>query len=530
VPQNGLLTIPDFLNDSDDEPLNLDDSDDMPSLPDDPADDNRLHEVEHYESSVTFMPGSTPAIVNGSRVLCWNAWGCCVLKMDDIGMERLEITPSDTAEFYATPIDDLTGIIAATVDDHGFSYATSTTVTYRKHTNGRLGTVVCQFPQALENVEVIAIGSGWFATATGMNRLHIFTDAGIPITVFVLDGRILTMIGQQKFLFVVYGANHKFELFDVIAESSIAQGFVPLRPPLRWAGFDVETDSVLIAGGNYVVSTLTGDFGNRWTPVLDLRPRLHPPFGSFAIVEVALGKLKGAFLGCDSIPDPMKATLEEFDLAPLALNHDQGRCIQAMHRRENARALDRALLVQMSAALEQDRLLMAVQVGGLIATETGRALAIRRAEQTGHRSVGERLTERFTELHESSDTETESDEPEPPPFVRIEEARPEEEEVRECEEERTPAPAEIETQAQTETATETATKMDRGSRKRERRHKKHDNDDDNDDQEQKQKQEQKRKKKRDDTDVGKSDKRDKREKRKVQKPKGVSSLAAFGFT
>jgi hypothetical protein len=236
------------------------------------------------------------------------------------------------------------------------------------------------------------------------------------------------MVGQQSFLFVVFGNNHKFELFDVRTESSLAHGFLAIKPPLRWAGFDVETDSVVIEGGSYVVQMLSLDFGVRWTPVLDFRPRIRAPITDFVIVEVELSKLKAAPCSGDIFPDPTNTTLEEFPLAALSLNYQHGRCIEAMirysngrqsaRRAQNARALDRELLVQLSASLEQNRLLMAVQIGRLLKTETGRSLAIRRAEQTGNRIVGERLSALFRGGPPESDIESEDESPEPPPFVR----------------------------------------------------------------------------------------------------------------
>jgi hypothetical protein len=124
------------------------------------------------------MPGSIIDVVNGSQVLCWNGWGVCLLK------SPLSFSP-------------LTLMSTLVPSPHrrrlGFLATIRNTVT-------NIPALV--FLSALENTEVITIGTNW--CATGKSRLHIFTDPRCSEVAIVLDRRCLTMIGQHTFLFVVF--------------------------------------------------------------------------------------------------------------------------------------------------------------------------------------------------------------------------------------------------------------------------------------------------------------------------------------
>lgn len=49
-----------------------------------------------------------------------------------------------------------------------------------------------------------AIGSGWFAIGTNMNRLRIFTIGGVQRNLIDIGGQIIAISGHEDLLFVTY--------------------------------------------------------------------------------------------------------------------------------------------------------------------------------------------------------------------------------------------------------------------------------------------------------------------------------------
>ena len=436
--------------------------------------------------SIAFVPGSFPEYVNGRKWMCWNGFGTVFVEEN---LPKLQIVPSETSDFFAKSItvDD---VVSATVDEKGYIYATRDSLIYHKH--GRYGPeseIVKNFSIA-DSVELLATGATWFAAATSMNRLHIFTSAGLPLTVIALDGRCITIVGQEDFLLVVYGNNHKFEIFDVPNESSIAKGFLPIKSPLRWAGFDLETNEVVVEGGDFVFQKLSREFGTRWTPVLDLKEHCVDGITGFYPVNVEDNTLRAIHLRKGALaPDvlPTRAIYDELPFAPLSVNAQHAGAIQALLRYTTARkngdtenaalALDKELLILFSRALEQNRLLLAVQVASRMKTGKGRALALRRTDQTGQKLVADRLRKIF-EDEDYSDSYSESDEESepPPPFVRTqkqeEEEEPEQEAAPEPEPEPEPEQEDVEEEEEAEQVEKESEESEEAPPKKQRRQQK----------------------------------------------------------
>jgi hypothetical protein len=155
---------PSFLGDDDDDPDDgIVENESQPMGFEDPVDFEEpvpTYASVDYGSSFTFMPGSTSEYVDGARLLCWNAWGSIVQRMDNLIFEKVEIRPSDISDFYASRVTDITGVIAATLDNNGYAIATRSAITYHDHAkSGQRADVTKEFG-VVENIETIAIGKG----------------------------------------------------------------------------------------------------------------------------------------------------------------------------------------------------------------------------------------------------------------------------------------------------------------------------------------------------------------------------------
>jgi hypothetical protein len=80
--------------------------------------------------------------------------------MDNLIFEKVEIRLADISDFYASRVTDITGVIAATLDNNGYAIATRTAISYHDHAkSGPRADVTKEFG-VVENIETIAIGKG----------------------------------------------------------------------------------------------------------------------------------------------------------------------------------------------------------------------------------------------------------------------------------------------------------------------------------------------------------------------------------
>jgi hypothetical protein len=55
-----------------------------------------------------------------------------------------------------------------------------------------------------EEAITVGIGTGWFAVATDMNRIRIFTIGGVQRNVLDIGGQIIAISGHEDLLFVTF--------------------------------------------------------------------------------------------------------------------------------------------------------------------------------------------------------------------------------------------------------------------------------------------------------------------------------------
>lgn len=398
--------------------------------------DNKENNQLINEITTQFMPNSCDEIINSSKILCWNGYGSMILKYDDNGSQTIDITPSENFDFSSKRIEDLHNITVGTIDEYGYLFASKNNILY--HCNEVFGAnadVSLELP-SLETVDLVASGSSWFAVATSLNRLYILTNTGLPMSSFSLESRCITMVGCENYLFIVFGSNLRFELFDIPERKLVSSGFLPVKS-LKWTGFDLSTHSVLIEDSNFILLTLNHDYGIRWTSVLDLKKYFKENTTSFFIVNVEQHDLYGIKLTNDIKAPQIKPSsqLEEYHLEPLTFSYAQNKCMLSLLNYEESnnkaaagKSLDRELIVLFSNALNDNKLLLATQIFKRLKSEKGREIALRYADQTGHSSVSERLIKIVENQDSESDIEFDENSPSPPPYERNETSDEEEEE------------------------------------------------------------------------------------------------------
>lgn len=420
-------------------------SDDDLVIPSDSDDSNKIEEIEHqtremlpdsdkyYESNqatttLPFMPSSTKEYVDSSKYLCWNAYGTAVLCINKFGEEHIDLTPSAASSWNASRLTNQNAIIAFTLDDSAYVKATRTSVTYHNFEWYNDLDDITQTFSALDSVELIALGSSWFAVATSSNRIHIFGISGFPIAVFALPGKCISMVGHKETLFIIHSNNLMFEIFDVDKQTSEAKGLIGAKHPIRWTGFDIANNTVYIESGDYKFYALTKSCGAHWVSMMDMTTYFNDDIVSFFPSCIEDGKLFGIGLH-EGETQPSNKPLpewEEIEMQPIVMNPHQSECLKALVRYaavddkdEAAKDLDKELLKQLHNALIQNRHLLATQIVMQMKSEKGRKLAIQLADRTNNPSVAERI-QLLHDLTDSSDADDESESESPVPYVRTE--------------------------------------------------------------------------------------------------------------
>lgn len=442
--------------------ITLPDSDDhaISALPDD---DNNNESTKSevfssmssldYSTSIRFMPNSYPNEISNSKILCWNGQGSIVMHSSGTSYQDqyIEISPYGDSDFPSKRIDDAYQVTLATVDKYGYVISTNDTVVYHRHNEyGEEAEVIKSF-SIIEDVQLVACGVSFFAVATANKFLHIFSTSGFELAVFTLNGRLITMVGHENFLFVVSGKHH-YELYDVFDRSLLASGILPIPAPLKYAGFNMYDNSVVIEGGNGQLLTLSYSNGIRWTPVADLSRQLGNDSNDFFIVEVFGNQVNGMNIGPDSFDlstsNDFPESLNEIDFEAPTMNSMLDNCIisllnydNSIDKEKDGRRFDRDLIRhQFNSALNDNRLLLAYQIACQLKTIKGLDAAIQLCDQKGQAALSNRLYQLKTSREEGNEEEDDDEsinyelnEPydEPEPFVRTEEITEEEEQEEE---------------------------------------------------------------------------------------------------
>lgn len=209
-----------------------------------------------------FMPGSSETFMNNRRFMCWNAHGAVLLRDLKDGTTAIDIHGIST-EDHMTNINNYK---YATLDQFGFFCASETQIMYRHHKTWAPDNITTiEFPH---KITLIASGDQWFAVATEEPTIHIFTSAGLEISVINLPITCTIMLGTPKYLFYAYGPMLEYRIISVLKLKEHAKGFISVKQPVRWIGA-TEDGNFVVQDYFNLIHRLYKDFSWKWIPVAD---------------------------------------------------------------------------------------------------------------------------------------------------------------------------------------------------------------------------------------------------------------------
>ena len=147
-----------------------------------------------------------------------------------------------------------------------------------------------------ESVECLAIGSGWCAIHTNFNYIRIFSNDGIQKHLLCQGTSIVTMVGYENFLAVIYHAGPAFLTCQTMRVKIINmqtrdyKTLIDVECPaspnciLNWAGFSEEGQ--LFTFDSFGVLRSLSYTEQQWTVRLDFKIRYGSIFKQIWIVGV----------------------------------------------------------------------------------------------------------------------------------------------------------------------------------------------------------------------------------------------------
>jgi chromosome transmission fidelity protein 4 len=205
------------------------------------------------EIQSAFQPGSTPlAAVNAKRLLAWNLLG-------SIESQKLEthslihIQFSDVSFHQPIRFKDHFGFEIAAFGQHGAVFTskksdsgTASTLFYKPFDSWTTNTE-WRVQLGKEQADSVAIGNKWLVLVTDLNYVRIFSLGGRQMSVFQINGPVLTCCASGNLFAVVHHCGESFEgfqnlcciVYDIEAKKKIYQGSLPLsrKHELTWLGF-----------------------------------------------------------------------------------------------------------------------------------------------------------------------------------------------------------------------------------------------------------------------------------------------------
>jgi chromosome transmission fidelity protein 4 len=252
------------------------------------------------KQAVTIIQGYTPEIQtafqpNASsveekrRYLAWNTTGSVVARYDDAST-NIEVEFSDQSAHKNFSMNKGIKITQAALGNKAAVLASD-------GKDGNASSILyCQFEswahnsdwtiklEQPEQVEAVAVGDEWIAIATSSRFLRIFTTSGIQRAVLSVAGDVVSMVGQQRKLAVVFSAtpnlpgdqNLNYMILDVQKQLTLSEGLLPLsrKSRLEWIGFSDE-EHMLCSFDSFgilralVSPTSQGEWGKQWSPICE---------------------------------------------------------------------------------------------------------------------------------------------------------------------------------------------------------------------------------------------------------------------
>ncbi|MQM19924.1 hypothetical protein Taro_052937, partial [Colocasia esculenta] len=254
-----------------------------------------------------FQPCSTPLQPGKRHFLCYNMLGT-ITTMENEGYSHIEIDFHDTGRSSRVPsMTDYFGFTMASLNESGSVFAnpckgekSTSTLMYRPFSSWANNSEWSMRFEA-EEVNVVALGSGWVAAVTNLNLLRIFTEGGLQRYMLSLNGPVVTAAGFKDELAVVTHASQCLTSGDQMLEVrvfNLSKGTQSIRCPLpltpgsvlSWFGFS-EEGQLSAYDSQGVLRVFTSQFGGTWLPLFSASKVRKSEEENYWVVGLNMSKL-----------------------------------------------------------------------------------------------------------------------------------------------------------------------------------------------------------------------------------------------
>lgn len=339
-------------------------------------------------STKPFMPGSFHFSLGEKRLIFSNANGYLLLNNAD---KVLEVISNDESEFKSRVIErpNILSVRSTALSDVGVLLCFSDTIVFDRHKGSSNEKEMIINISTGEIPYLCALGSTWFAVSTLSKRINIFTFTGIFIHMYEACGEVMAMNASESFLIVIFGIPHRYEILDIEKTSLVSTGYLPIRQPLKYVGFD-SNETAFVQSGDQTLYMFSKMFGGIWTPVLNISKYIDTSSEDYFISYISDDHVYGVtYLFNSPITIPIN-NFNVLDIQPTTLDPSNSLSVKLRleyfnsnddeTREERLVSLDKELLRQYLSALFSKKPLLAVQIGSLIKLKANRELAIEQAE------------------------------------------------------------------------------------------------------------------------------------------------------
>jgi len=345
--------------------------------------------------TLPFMPGSCSTFIGNRRYLCWNLYGAVLLRTDDTGIAHIDIHPSKDSTFSEDHFPNNSDFSMATIDQYGFLAASTNTILYKHHTTWSRDNIT-HLDLASDSIKMIATGNEWFAFACESRNLHIFSSSGVEIALFSLSGNIISMVGYEQKLFVVYGTKLEYSLFNIKKRVLISNGVLSVMPPLLWVGIST-TGMPLIQDSANVVHALINDFGWMWVPIADLETMFDDSTTDYWLVGADEKYLYGVPLYKTKSPATSRIPqCHSVEIQPLSIDTTIRPYIfkyldYSINNKQRTILSDSELLKLFIKALKEGQEIKAYNIAQYMRTGKFRNASIEFADKNGYKQLSDSL-------------------------------------------------------------------------------------------------------------------------------------------
>lgn len=237
-----------------------------------------------------FQPSSTPVEEN-RRYLCWNYTGCIITRKEE-KKNSISVTFNDVYKHKNFTISETEGYSYGVLTENAAFFATSGVLDYDELHKRKpvslyyrpfVNTTTDEWYTVLnpeEETQCIAAGDKWCAVAVnhnGSSIIRFFTHTGLQLIPILSPGSLISMVGHDSQLFIIYHSslptgeaqNISYQLIDVNTNYKIAEGSLNCaKTTIEWIGFSTIGYPVYYTS-NGLLCTLVTSYGYQWVPILD---------------------------------------------------------------------------------------------------------------------------------------------------------------------------------------------------------------------------------------------------------------------